>query len=59
LAKRIPLIADRKADYAFGQSALRGKKVLRELALMGINAGSLFPGLDRACNQFKERFFDP
>jgi hypothetical protein len=33
-------------------------KVLKELALMGINAGSLFPGLDGACNQLKERFFD-
>jgi hypothetical protein len=33
-------------------------QVLKELALMGINAGSLFPGLDGACNQLKERFFD-
>jgi hypothetical protein len=33
-------------------------KVMRELALMGINAGSLFPGLDGACNQLKERYFD-
>lgn len=34
-------------------------KVMRELALMGINAGSLFPGLDGACEQLKERYFDP
>ncbi|MDF0521582.1 FRG domain-containing protein [Bradyrhizobium yuanmingense] len=33
-------------------------RVLRELELMGINAGSLFPGLDGACNQMKERFFE-
>jgi hypothetical protein len=32
-------------------------KVIRELDLMGINAGSLFPGLDGACRQLKERFF--
>lgn len=33
-------------------------QVLRELELMGINAGSLFPGLDGACNQLRERFFE-
>jgi hypothetical protein len=32
--------------------------VLRELALMGINAGSLFPGLDGACTQVRERYFN-
>ena len=32
--------------------------VMQELALMGITAGSLFPGLDGACLQLKERFFD-
>jgi hypothetical protein len=31
--------------------------VMKELELMGINAGSLFPGLDGACNQLRERFF--
>jgi len=34
------------------------KAVIRELDLMGINAGSLFPGLDGACGQLRERFFD-
>jgi FRG domain len=34
-------------------------KVMRELDLMGINACSLFPGLDGACQQLKERFFEP
>lgn len=33
-------------------------KVLRELELMGINGGSLFPELDGACLQLKERFFE-
>jgi hypothetical protein len=31
--------------------------VIRELDLMGINAGSMFPGLDGACNQLKKRLF--
>src|SRR5712692_8046206 len=34
------------------------KKVMRELSYMGITAGSLFPGLDGACEELKERFFD-
>lgn len=32
--------------------------VMRELSIMGITAGSLFPGLDGACEELKERFFD-
>lgn len=31
--------------------------VMGELAYMGITAGSLFPGLDGACEELKERFF--
>ena len=31
--------------------------VMLELAVMGITAGSLFPGLDGACEELKERFF--
>jgi hypothetical protein len=38
--------------------AVERKSVIRELDLMGINAGSLFPGLDGACGQLRERFFD-
>lgn len=34
------------------------KEIMQELSLMGITAGSLFPGLDGACRQLKERFFD-
>jgi hypothetical protein len=33
------------------------RHVLQELSVMGINAGSLFPGLDGACDQLKDRFF--
>jgi FRG domain len=32
-------------------------RVLTELNLMGINPGSMFPGLDGACAQLKDRFF--
>jgi FRG domain len=31
--------------------------VMRELAMMGVTAGSLFPGLDGACEKLRERFF--
>jgi hypothetical protein len=34
------------------------RTAMQELALMGITAGSLFPGIDGACQQLKERFFD-
>jgi hypothetical protein len=32
--------------------------VMKELSVMGITAGSLFPGLDGACEELRERFFD-
>jgi hypothetical protein len=32
--------------------------VIRELRYMGITAGSLFPGLDGTCEEFKERNFE-
>ena len=32
-------------------------QVVRELGFMGITAGFLFPGLDGACEELKERFF--
>lgn len=30
---------------------------MRELAIMGVTAGSLFPGLDGACRSLAERWF--
>jgi hypothetical protein len=33
-------------------------KVVQELRFMGITAGSLFPGLDGACEELKERNFE-
>lgn len=34
------------------------KHVIRELSYMGITAGSLFPGLDGACQDLAEKFFE-
>jgi len=34
------------------------EKVVCELGYMGITAGSMFPGLDGACEELKERNFD-
>ena len=34
------------------------KKVIHELSYMGITAGSLFPGLDGACEELRERNFE-
>lgn len=33
------------------------QQVVRELSYMGITAGSLFPGLDGACEELRERYF--
>jgi hypothetical protein len=38
-------------------SARDRQYVMQELALMGITAGSLFPGLDGACESLKEQNF--
>jgi hypothetical protein len=48
---------DRKYLQAIDLPVTQREEVLRELNLMGINAGSLFPGLDGACSQLKDRFF--
>jgi hypothetical protein len=32
--------------------------VMKELSVMGITAGSLFPGLDGTCEELRERFFE-
>jgi hypothetical protein len=37
----------------------RRAEALTELSMMGITAGSLFPGLDGACDQLRGRFFGP
>lgn len=34
------------------------KKVMQELSFMGITAGSMFPGIEGACEELMERMFD-
>lgn len=43
---------------AFDLPVHERKKVMSELSYMGITAGSLFPGLDGACEELRERNFD-
>ena len=33
-------------------------KVMQELSFMGITAGSMFPGLEGACEELREKMFD-
>jgi hypothetical protein len=33
-------------------------QIMQELSLMGITAGSMFPGLDGACEQLREKNFN-
>ncbi|MCU7843751.1 MAG: FRG domain-containing protein [Candidatus Thiodiazotropha sp. (ex Monitilora ramsayi)] len=49
----------RKCQYlrAIDIDATERNKVLKELAHMGITAGSLFPGLDGACSELREKHF--
>jgi len=37
---------------------LERNKVMQELSFMGITAGSMFPGLDGACEELREKMFD-
>lgn len=56
----------RKAEDMRGKTYLRvidlpsleRKEAMQQLSIMGITAGSLFPGIDGACEQLRERFFD-
>lgn len=55
----------RKREQADGKSYLEicdlppaeGPRIMRELELMGITFGSLFPGLDGICKDLKDRLF--
>ena len=51
---------EKKCRYltAIDISVSERNKVMRELSFMGITAGSLFPGLDGACEGFREQMFD-
>lgn len=43
---------------AFDLPVRERKHVMQELSMMGITAGSLFPGLDGACEELKARNFE-
>jgi hypothetical protein len=43
---------------AINISVAEREKVMKELAFMGITAGSMFPGLDGACEELREKMFD-
>jgi len=48
----------KKYLWAFDMPMSDRGHVMRELSYMGITAGSMFPGLDGACEELKERNFD-
>ncbi len=50
--------AEKKYLYVMDLPVKERKTIIRELSCMGITAGSLFPGLDGACEELKERFFE-
>lgn len=49
--------ADKKYLQAIDLPVRERKRVIQELSYMGITAGSLFPGLDGACEELAERHF--
>jgi FRG domain len=48
---------DRKYLHVIDLPTTQRKEALRDLSAMGITAGSMFPGLDGACSQVKDRLF--
>ncbi|MDH4152979.1 MAG: FRG domain-containing protein [Nitrospira sp.] len=48
---------DRKFLWAIDLPVMDRRSVMQELSYMGITAGSLFPGLDGACEALRERNF--
>lgn len=51
------LVHKKKYLEAFDLAASDRDYIMKELALMGVTAGALFPGLDGACESLKERNF--
>jgi len=50
--------ATKKYFWAIDMPMSDRRYVINELSYMGITAGSLFPGLDEACEELKEQNFD-
>jgi len=49
--------SDKKYLTAIDLPADQREEVMRDLRYMGITAGTLFPGLDGACEELRERNF--
>jgi|SRR5215472_841489 len=49
---------DKKYLWAIDLPVSDRRRVMSELSYMGITAGSMFPGLDGACEELKERNFE-
>ncbi len=49
--------ADRQYMHIIDLPMRERPRIMQELSMMGITSGSLFPGLDGACEEIKERFF--
>jgi hypothetical protein len=56
--KSLELQSGKKYLYAIDLPIQDREKVVQELRYMGITAGSMFPGLDGACEELKERNFE-
>lgn len=50
-------LANKRYLQVFDLPAVDRENVMRELSLMGITARTMFPGLDGACEELRERFF--
>jgi hypothetical protein len=56
--ENVERVRGKKYLEVFDLSVTARERVMKELALMGITAGSLFPRLDGACESLKERNFE-
>lgn len=52
--------AEKECSYltAIDISVSERNKIMQELSFMGITAGSMFPGLDGACEELREKMFE-
>lgn len=55
--KAVEQARQRQYIYAIDIPVKERETVMNELALMGITTGALFPGLDGACEELRERLF--
>lgn len=56
--QKVETITETKFLKAYDIPVREASIAMRDLAFMGITAGSIFPGIDGVCEEFKERNFD-